>query len=176
MEENDLEERAMSRITEPLRAEHRELIPHIQNLRTVADCIGEIRDLALETLLDEVLTFVDGHLLPHAALEEAVLYPAVAVAMGASEATRTMSREHREVETLANELSELRDKVGTGAIAPQMAKDLRRVLYGLHAVVKLHFTKEEEVYFPLLDESLTPEGADALFAAMAPAAHDTSMA
>jgi iron-sulfur cluster repair protein YtfE (RIC family) len=156
----------MTNITEPLRAEHRDLLPHIQQLRTVADCVGEIRDLAVETLLDEVLAFLNGHLLPHARAEEAVLYPAVAVAMGAPEATRTMSRDHREVLALVDELTALRARLGTDAITPQMAKDLRRVLYGLFAVVKLHFAKEEEVYLPLLDATLTPAAADALFAAM----------
>jgi iron-sulfur cluster repair protein YtfE (RIC family) len=156
----------MSTVTEPLRDEHRELLPHIQNLRTVADCIGEIRDLAVETLLDEVLDFLHGHLLPHASAEEAVLYPAVSDAMGAPQATRTMSRDHREVLALAEELTALRARLGTDPIAPQMAKDLRRVLYGLYALVKVHFAKEEEVYLPLLDTSLAPAAAAALFAEM----------
>jgi len=30
------------------------------------------------------------------------------------------------------------------------------VLYGLYAIVKLHFAKEEEVYLPILDQRLTP--------------------
>jgi iron-sulfur cluster repair protein YtfE (RIC family) len=156
----------MTYITEPLRAEHRELLPHIQQLRTVADCVGDIRDLAVETLLDEVLAFLNGHLLPHARAEEAVLYPAVAVAMRAPEATRTMSRDHREIQILVGELTALRAQLGTNAITLQMAKDLRRVLYGLYALVKLHFAKEEEVYLPLLDATLTPTAADTLFAAM----------
>ena len=161
----------MTNVPETLRAEHRDLLPHIQQLRTVADCIGDIRDLAVETLLDEVLAFLTGHLLPHARAEEAVLYPAVASAMGAPEATRTMSRDHVEVEALIEELSVLRARLGTDAITSQMAKDLRRVLYGLYALVKVHFAKEEEVYLPLLDATLTPAAADAMFASMARAAH-----
>ena len=163
-------------VTEPLRIEHRELLPHIQQLRTVADCIGELRDLAVETLLDEVLPFLNGQLLPHARAEEAVLYPAVAIAMGAPDATRTMSRDHLEVEALIGELSTLRSQVGSGPIAPEVARDLRRVLYGLYALVKVHFAKEDEVYLPLLDTTLAPAAASEILAAMAHVAHQTPAA
>ena len=160
-------------VTEPLRIEHRELLPHIQQLRTVADCIGDLRDLAVETLLDEVLAFLNRQLLPHARAEEAVLYPAVATAMGAPDATRTMSRDHVEVEALIGELATLRSQVGSGPIPPTVARDLRRVLYALYALVKVHFAKEEEVYLPLLDATLAPEAASEMFAAMAHVTHET---
>jgi hypothetical protein len=44
------------------------------------------------------------------------------------------------------------------------------VLYGLYAVVKLHFAKEEEVYLPILDARLTHEEASRMFEAMEMAA------
>ena len=50
------------------------------------------------------------------------------------------------------------------------ASSLRRVLYGLYALVKVHFAKEEELYLPLLDERLSPEEARAMFEAMERAA------
>jgi hemerythrin-like domain-containing protein len=164
----------MATVTQALRAEHRDLLPHIQQLRTVADSIGEIRDLAVETLLDEVLDFLRGHLLPHARAEEAALYPAVASAMGAPEATRTMSRDHREVEALVDELSVLRLQLRADTIDPRAAKELRRVLYGLYALVKVHFAKEEAVYLPLLDKSLSAAAADAMLTSMARVAHNGS--
>jgi hypothetical protein len=34
--------------------------------------------------------------------------------------------------------------------------DLRRVLYGLHAVLRLHFAREEEVYLPLFERPEEP--------------------
>jgi hypothetical protein len=45
------------------------------------------------------------------------------------------------------------------------------VLYGVYALVKLHFAKEEEVYLPILDQRLTPESAQEMFEAMEAAAH-----
>jgi hypothetical protein len=38
-------------------------------------------------------------------------------------------------------------------------------------MVTLRFAKEEEVYVPLLEATMTPDDADALFAAMGHAAH-----
>lgn len=165
-----------SHVMDPLRAEHRDLVPHIQQLRTVADAVGTVRDLAAETLLDEILFFLRNHLLHHARAEEAVLYPAVAAAMGAPEATLTMSRDHVEVERLVEELASLRERVDSGPIPKNTAKDLRRVLYGLYSVVKLHFAKEEEIYLPVLERELSQEAADALFAAMQRAARELSAA
>jgi len=44
------------------------------------------------------------------------------------------------------------------------------VLYGLYALVKVHFAKEEEVYLSILDARLTPEEAHRMFEAMEEAA------
>ncbi len=38
------------------------------------------------------------------------------------------------------------------------AEDLRATLYGLHALLALHFAQEEEAYHSLVDEE--PEGSD----------------
>jgi hypothetical protein len=43
-------------------------------------------------------------------------------------------------------------------------------LYGLYALVKVHFAKEEEIYLPLLDARLTAEEARQMFAALESAA------
>jgi hypothetical protein len=43
-------------------------------------------------------------------------------------------------------------------------------LYGLYALVKVHFAKEEEVYLPILEERLSPEEAKEMFEAMENAA------
>ena len=76
-----------------------------------------------------------------------------------------MSRDHVEVGRYIDELAGLRQ-----AVSPQNAKALQRVLYGVYALVKVHFAKEEEVYLPLLEERLTVEEARAMFEAMEHAA------
>jgi hypothetical protein len=43
---------------------------------------------------------------------------------------------------------------------------LRRVLYGLYAIIKLHLAKEEEIYLPILEAHLHAEEVDRMVEAM----------
>lgn len=43
---------------------------------------------------------------------------------------------------------------------------LRRILYGLYTLVKVHFAEEEEIYLPLLEDRLGEDEATTMFAAM----------
>ena len=161
----------MTPLTQPLRDEHAELRPHLQHILALADEIQDGADPGLVARVGKVHGFLQDHLLDHARVEEAALYPAVAEAMGAPEATATMSRDHVEIGRLVDELGELKGQLTGATITPTQAKALRRVLYGIHAVVKLHFAKEEEVYLPLLDARLTAEQGAGLMEALERAAH-----
>ncbi len=160
----------MATPTQPLRDEHKELWPHVEVLRTTADAVGEAPAELLQRGVDEVYAFLAHHLIPHAQAEEAALYPVVQQAMGAPQATATMSRDHVEVGRLADELAGLRAQLGAAAPSPAQAKALRRVLYGLYALLTVHFAKEEEVYLPLLDQRLSAAEAAAMFERMEAAA------
>lgn len=159
----------MSRLTEPLREEHQELLPHVEKLLLVADSIGETSSESLREGLDEAHAFLANLLIPHARVEEAVLYPIVAKVMGAPEVTATMSQDHLEIGHLTAELEAIRTEV-TYLLPPGREKELRRILYGLYTLIKLHFNKEETVYLPLLDDRLSTDETRNLFAAMEQAA------
>ena len=157
---------------QPLRDEHAELTPHIHALRTAADAVGNVPSAELRVLVDDSYEFLAHHLMPHAAAEEAALYPAVQRVMGAVEATATMARDHVEVHALTDELAGYREQLAaSSALDDQLANGLRRVLYGLHHLVKVHFAKEEEVYLPILEERLSTDEATAMFDAMTRAGH-----
>ena len=159
-------------LTQPLRDEHKELQPQIDLLRTAADSVGDAPISVLWQQVDAVYDFLTHHLIPHAQAEERALYPVVGKVMGAPEATATMSRDHVEVGRLTEELAALRGQRAGVTLGADQAKALRRVLYGLYALVKVHFAKEEEVYLPILEARLTPHEADTMFAAMEAAAHE----
>lgn len=147
-----------------LRDEHRHLLPHIEELRTTAAAVGHVDTAQLTERLVGNVAFLERHLLPHARAEDDVLYPVVAELLGGPDTTATMRRDHEEVAGLTKELAALRDRaVGGGE---DVDEDLRRVLYGLHAVVRLHFAKEEEVYVPLLEHGLSEERAEAMLREM----------
>jgi len=162
----------MPRITQPLRDEHKELLPHIEALRVAADCVGTAPIADIRSEVDAAYAFLDGHLIPHAKAEEAALYPTVARLMGAREATATMIREHVEIGRMVGELGVLRGRLGGETLTPVTASYLRHVLYGLHALVKMHFFNEEEVFLPLLDARLDEAEAREMFARMERVAHE----
>ncbi len=156
----------MTYLTQPLRDEHKELFPHIEALKLAGISIHGTLSPASLDLINESYDFLTAHLLPHAQAEEAALYPAVQKVMGTPYATATMSRDHVEVKQLTRELGALRDQLTATEIGAKQANELKRLLFGLHTLVKVHFAKEEEVYLPLLDENLTPDNARELFEAM----------
>jgi iron-sulfur cluster repair protein YtfE (RIC family) len=156
----------MATITQPLRDEHSELLPELETLRVAAEAAGTLPPRELSRLVDMAYEFLAYHLIPHAQAEDRALYPVVGRAMGAAEATATMSRDHVEVGRLTEELSSLRSAVAAGQVGEGETRDLRRVLYGLYALVRLHFAKEEEIYLPILDARLSASEAADMFDAM----------
>jgi iron-sulfur cluster repair protein YtfE (RIC family) len=158
------------RRTEPLRDEHATLLPHIAELDAVAAGLDHWQaDTAAR--LDSIVEFLRGHLVPHAQAEEAVLYPAVERVMGAPGATDTMKADHDEIVARIDRLAGATATVGTAPASPEQAEQLRAQLYGLSAILHLHFRKEEEVLLPVLDTHMSADDAHQMFAEMAAFAH-----
>jgi len=154
-------------VAEPLRAEHAVLLPRVRALRVLADGIdgSTVADLLPE--LDEVNALLVNEILPHAMAEDRVLYPEIERIMAAPGATATMTLEHVEVERLTSKLTAIRDALAEGGpLLSGRRTELRRILYGLYELLKLHMTKEEAVYAPLLDSHLDEAAGRRLFEAM----------
>jgi iron-sulfur cluster repair protein YtfE (RIC family) len=161
----------MNILTQPLRDEHKELFPHVDRIRQVAELIGDAPIAEIRRGVEEVYDFLANHLKPHAEAEEAALYPVVQKVLGSPDATKTMSRDHVEVGFYIEELASLGNGLTDEALTTVQIKSLRRVLYGVYGLVKVHFAKEEEVYLPILDQHLTSESAQEMFEAMEAAAY-----
>lgn len=154
----------MSMPTQKLRNEHAELLPKIENLKTVADDVASAPVDELRDAVEEVYLFLENQLIPHARAEDRVMYPAVCRVLGSPRATEGMTRDHVEVGTLANELGVLRVELVDEEEPPeQLRKEIQRVLYGLHALIKVHFAKEEEIYLPALDRNLSDAEFEKLY-------------
>ena len=158
----------MASVTQPLRDEHKELLPLLERVRVAADAVGT--GAGFNAKLDGAYDFLAGHLLPHATAEEAALYPVVARTMGSTDATKTMQMDHTEVHRLTEELGRVRNALGGAAPSDAQSSELRALLYGLYTLVSVHFEKEEQVYLPLLDANLGEAEAAAMFEAMESAA------
>jgi hypothetical protein len=53
-------------------------------------------------------------------------------------------------------LTRLLGDLGPAGSEPENLADLRRVLYGLHAILRLHFARDEEAHLSLLEEPARP--------------------
>lgn len=133
--------------------EHQVLRPDIERLRAVADAIGtRPHDEALAGVRD-VHRFLVEEVQPHEEAEDAVLYPVLARVLGGSDPTGTMSRAHVEIIHHIRRVGRLLDEIDPVDPDPEDLVELRRVLYGLYAVLHLHFAQEDEGYLSLVDEA-----------------------
>jgi iron-sulfur cluster repair protein YtfE (RIC family) len=156
-------------VTQPLRDEHKELLPNIEALATAGDAVGVAPRDKLVEQVHASYEFLSKQLIPHAVAEDKVLYVEVDRLIGSdvkTQATDTMVRDHEEVGALTEKLEALATKLHDGELTTEDEQELRQVLYALNGIVGLHFAKEEEVYLPLLDRELSPEEAQKVFEQM----------
>ncbi|MEU7243196.1 heavy metal translocating P-type ATPase [Streptomyces sparsogenes] len=131
-------------------AEHDDLQDVLEAVRAAADRLSDSSGPQALAAVEETHRLLTERLLPHEYAEEHQLYPALAPALGGPEATATMSRAHTEIERLSRRVAtHLRLAHAHGGLAADQLDDLRSCLYGLHTVLRLHFSQEEESYFSL---------------------------
>ena len=133
-------------VGERFRAEHREFAPELQRIRTVADRLGTLSSEETRRELHEVRVFLLERLPTHEEEEEAVVYPVVARLMGGEDPMGSMARAHLEISHLGRVFEQLLADLPEDGPDTEDLMDLRRVLYGLHAILRLHFAQEEEAY------------------------------
>lgn len=136
-------------------AEHDEMRDTIGLLRDAADRLAAGADPTALESLTRAHVFLIERILPHERAEEAQLYPALARPLGSGEATATMSRTHAEIQRLADRIgTHLALAQASNGIQPDQVDDLLACLYGLYALLRLHFLQEEENYFTLTEDEL----------------------
>ena len=135
-----------SQVGQRFQAEHREFAPHLQRIRTVADRLDTYGPPEARAELERIRWFLLERLPQHEKEEEAAVYPVVAKLMGGEDPMGSMERAHMEIEHLARLFGALVSDLPVEGPGPEDLVDLRRVLYGLHAVLRLHFAQEEEAY------------------------------
>ena len=142
------------RPTEPFRHEHRELLEHIEHLALAAREMPRLSEEERDALRTRILGFLRGTLLPHALAEE-VLYPEWAELVGFADAAVPMVHDHEAIVARIERL-EAADAGDVDA--------LQEVLYGLYALISVHFRKEEDLQLPAFDAA--PEVAERVLGRM----------
>ncbi len=131
--------------------EHRELQAILDQIRTVADSLyGKPGPHAREALL-QLDAALSEHIVPHELHDDQTLYPRVGRLIGGEDPMAAMSRSHREIFSFVRALHRLIGEVPTEGPDIAAARELQRLLYGLEAMLRLHFAQEDEIYQALAD-------------------------
>jgi iron-sulfur cluster repair protein YtfE (RIC family) len=130
------------RPTEPFRREHEELLSHIEHIGQAAREVARLDRVERELLVGRIVEFLRGTLVPHAQAEEEVLYPEWAKLVGFADAAVPMVHDHEAIVVRIERLEQT-DADDTDA--------LQELLYGLYALISVHFRKEEDIQLPAFD-------------------------
>jgi heavy metal translocating P-type ATPase len=141
---------AYTALTRRFHAEHQAISTDIDQLRATADALGSPGSMTLVRRAYHMLT---GEVWPHEAAEEAELYPSLNRLLGGTDPTAPMSRAHAEIAYQITRLGQLIDDIGDRPPDEDDIADLRGVLYGLHAILRLHTVQEDETYLSLGDSA-----------------------
>jgi heavy metal translocating P-type ATPase len=133
-------------LTRRFRAEHQQIRADTEQLREAAQALGQPGAMDGVRHVHELLT---REVWPHEHAEETDLYPALDRALGGIDPTAPMSRAHAEIAVQIARLGRLIGDIGDRDPDEDDITDLRDILYGLHAILRLHTAQEDETYLSL---------------------------
>lgn len=140
---------------------HARLLPHVDRLQDLAEMVGHVDCAALHALFDEEYRFIVGQLLPHMETIERALYGRIEAALRGHHSLEPMREEHRTIHRLVEELDRYRAHADGCTWSAVEGMALRRALYRLHSLLKVHLA-EEELYLRVLERRLSDAEKDQL--------------
>jgi iron-sulfur cluster repair protein YtfE (RIC family) len=134
-------------LAQRLKAEHDATLGVVEQIRAVADTLSTQESVLAP--VHALMVRLANELLPHERADEELMVPLVARALGTS-ATTSLTRTHAEIEHQVGRLRRLLGQLDTDSVQPEDVVELRRLLYGLYGVLRLHNAQEEEGAFSLV--------------------------
>ena len=101
--------------------------------------------------MQQIRSFLTGTLIPHEEAEDREIFPLLANAFGNDDVTAALHRTHTEIFHLIRLMDRLVTEIPAEGPGGEDLTDLRRVLYGLDAILRLHMAQEDELYMTLGD-------------------------
>ena len=129
-----------------LSAEHLELAPVLDRIRACADRLPLLAEATLRTELGGLERLLHDQLLVHERKDEKDLYPRLERMLGGDDPLAPLSRTHREILRLGRQFQRIVEDLPAAQLSPELRQDIQRLLYGLDAILRLHFAQEEEIY------------------------------
>ncbi|POZ61424.1 heavy metal translocating P-type ATPase [Chromobacterium alticapitis] len=129
-----------------LREEHRHLLPLLQRLTEVAAQFPQANQAEQRTILQTLHGQLTQDLLSHERQDEQGLYPTVTTMLQGDDPLAALSRSHQEIYREVRKLGQLCELLQNTHEAGHSIQEVQRVLYGLEAILRLHFAQEEELF------------------------------
>lgn len=133
---------------------HHDIIQaHVDRLPELAAMLGRTDPAEFATAFERECRFVTGQLVPHMEAIETALYAELERVMDRRHSMTPMRDEHQLLRDLISSLCRYRAELLAGDLAEGDEIGLRRVLYRLFTILKVHLA-EEELYLGVLDGAL----------------------
>lgn len=129
-----------------LASTHRALRPYVAELAALAARLESMPALEARVRLEQTREMLEKELLPHEREEQQTAYPLLARMLKDENPTGPLIQTHHEIQRLTRLYGRLVAQLPTEGPGMEDLRDLRRVLYGLHAILVLHFAQEEDLY------------------------------
>jgi hypothetical protein len=131
---------------------HRQMAPDLARLRQLADALDGLDPAEARRQLEAVRRFLVETIVPHELEEDRVVYPQLAAALESEDATAALHHTHVEIFHLVRLFARAVADLDPDGPSAEDWPDLRRLLYGLDAILRLHWAQEEEFYGSLAEE------------------------
>jgi heavy metal translocating P-type ATPase len=136
--------------------EHESIRADIEEIRATADSLDIVPASQVRARVWTLYRILADEIQPHEDAEQRELYPALNRLLGGTDPTATMSRAHAEIAHQIRRLGHLLEDIGPAEPDQVDIAELRGLLYGLHAILRLHTAQEDESYLSLAEEPASP--------------------
>jgi hypothetical protein len=144
---------------------HERLLERVDEMPAVGDLILAAPEAELRPRLEGLGEFLTGTLLPHMDVAEPTIYPEMERLLQNRHSMTPMRREHAEIRGLVAEYVRLMDTTRDAKHSLGKAVALRRVVFQLYALLKVHVA-EEEMYIRIIDHDAAPDAAEVMVTAI----------
>jgi hypothetical protein len=162
----------MAPTVESVKEEHEQFLPYLEEIQKTADLIGRASIKSLLGRIGEIHEFLAHRLIPHAVAEGRLMLPLVRRLSGGTETAVGMNQCHVQLGRLTDELEAALARSRHTGMRRELENELRRILYGIHALLVAHFAQAEDVFTAAIGQERAPSERAELFESVERSAQD----
>ena len=144
---------------------HERILAHVDRMPEMADALLTAHADDAKVEVASLFAFFEGTLLPHIDAAERSVYPELERMFQNRHSMRPMRNEHDEIRRLVGEFGKLSADVREGRMSLGRSLALRRVMFRLYALLKIHLA-EEDAYLRIVERAGGSDSSEAIAAAL----------